>query len=129
MTVDERTILDATLAGSFDLWPPVSPTVLVTTSCGATGGGAIDVRNGGWWVRLTADCWPREAPSLSHPLVQQLSEVFPAVELPTDDDGTCDGSRSEEHVALQAKLRGCAGAVPDRPGKSRRRTLPRWPQG
>ena len=59
---EEKTILDATLAGSFDLWPPVSPNLLVTTSCGATGDGSIDVLKGGWWVRLTTDCWPREAP-------------------------------------------------------------------
>ena len=85
---DEKTILDATLVGSFDVSPPIAPTLLVTTSCGATGDGTIDVLDDGWWVRLTADCWPREVPSPSNPLVQQLSEVFPAVELHTDDGGT-----------------------------------------
>ena len=81
---DERAILDATLSGSFDLLPPITPTVLATTSCGTTGAGAIDVRRDGWWVQLTADCWPREIPSISDPLVRQLTNVFPTIELHTD---------------------------------------------
>ena len=74
---DEQAILDATLSGSFDLSPPVAPSLLVTTSCGTTGDGAVDVRAGGWWVQLTADCWPREIPSLSNPLVRQLLKGVP----------------------------------------------------
>ena len=74
---DEQAILDATLAGSFNPLPPIAPTLLVTTSCGATGDGAVDVRAGGWWVRLTADCWPKEIPPPTNPLVQQLFEGVP----------------------------------------------------
>ena len=84
---DERTILEATLSGSFDIVPPKSPTVLMTTSCGLTGEGAVDVRADGWWVQLTADSWPREIPSRSDPIVQQLSKVFPAIKLHTDNGG------------------------------------------
>ena len=84
---DEQAILDATLSGSFDHLPPIVPSLLVTTSCGTTGDGAVDVRAGGWWVQLTADCWPREIPPLSNPLVRQLSKLFPAVEPHTDDGG------------------------------------------
>ena len=91
---DEQAILDATLSGSFDLLPPIAPSLLVTTSCGTTGDGAVDVRAGGWWVRLTADCWPREIPSLSNPLVRQLSKVFPAIEPHTDDGGTRKGAEA-----------------------------------
>ena len=76
---DEQTILAATLSGSFDLSPPVASTLLVTTSCGTTGDGAIEVRADGWWVRLTSDSWPREIPPLSNSLVRQLSNVFPAI--------------------------------------------------
>ena len=85
---DEQVILDATLAGAFDLLPPIAPSLLVTTSCGITGDGAVDVLAGGWWVQLTADCWPREIPSLSNPLVQQLSKVYAAVDHQTEEDGT-----------------------------------------
>ena len=85
---DEHAILDAALAGSFELSPPIAPTLLVTTSCGARGDGAVDVVENGWWVRLTSDCWPREVPSHENPLVQQLSKVFPAVELGADDGST-----------------------------------------
>ena len=74
---DEQAILDATLSGSFELLPPIAPSLLVTTSCGTTGDGAVNVREGGWWVQLTADCWPREVPSLSNPLVRQLSKGVP----------------------------------------------------
>ena len=88
---DEQAILDGTLSGSFGLLPPIAPSLLVTTSCGSTGDGAVDVRAGGWWVRLTADCWPREIPPLSNPLVRQLSKVFPAVEPHTDDGGARNG--------------------------------------
>ena len=73
---DEQAILDATLSGSFVPLPPIAPTLLVTTSCGATGDGAVDVRAGGWWVRLTADCWPKDIPSSSDTLARQLSQVF-----------------------------------------------------
>ena len=81
---DEQVILDAALSGSFDLLPPIAPSLLVTTSCGTTGDGAVEVRAGGWWVQLTADCWPREIPSPSNPLALQLSKVFPTVELHAD---------------------------------------------
>ena len=91
---DEQAILDATLSGSFDLVPPIAPSLLVTTSCGTTGDGAVDVRAGGWWVRLTADCWPREIPSLSNPLVRQLSKVFPAIEPHIDDGCTRKGGEA-----------------------------------
>ncbi len=91
---DEQAILDATLSGSFDLSPPVAPSLLVTTSCGTTGDGAVDVRAGGWWVGLTADCWPREIPSLSNPLVRQLSKVFPAIEPHTGDGSTRKGGEA-----------------------------------
>ena len=92
--VDEQAILDATLSGSFNLSPPVAPGLLVTTSCGTTGDGAVDVRAGGWWVELTVDCWPREIPSLSDPLVRQLSKVFPAIEPHTDDGSTRKGGEA-----------------------------------
>ena len=91
---DEQAILDATLSGSFDLLPPIAPSLLVTTSCGTTGDGAVDVRAGGWWVQLTADCWPREIPPLSNPLVRQLSKVFPAVDPHTDDGGARKGGEA-----------------------------------
>ena len=84
---DEQAILDATLSGSFDVLPPIAPTLLVTTSCGANGDGYVDVRAGGWWVRLTADCWPKKIPSPSNPLVRQLSQVFPAA-APRPVDGS-----------------------------------------
>ena len=93
-TADEQAILDETLSGSFELLPPIAPSLLVTTSCGTTGDGAVDVREGGWWVQLTADCWPKEIPSLSNPLVRQLSKVFPAVESHTDDGGTRKGGEA-----------------------------------
>ena len=92
--VDEQAILDATLSGSFDLLPPIAPSLLVTTSCGTSGDGAVDVRACGWWVQLTADCWPRETPSLSNPLVLQLSKVFPAVEPHTNNGGTGKGGEA-----------------------------------
>ena len=88
--VDERAILDAALSGSFEYSPPIAPTLLVTTSCGAVGDGTIDVRPDGWWVRLTADCWPRKIPSRANPLVIQLSNVFPAVEWDTDGSDTSE---------------------------------------
>ena len=91
---DEQAILDATLSGSFDLSPPVAPSLLVTTSCGTTGDGAVDVRACGWWVGLTADCWPREIPSLSNPLVRQLSKVFPAIEPHIDAGSTRKGGEA-----------------------------------
>ena len=100
---DEQAILDATLSGSFDLVSPIAPTVLATTSSGATGDGTVDVLAGGWWVHLTADCWPREIPSLSNPLVRQLSMLFPAVELHADDGGT-----SESGGATSASSLNCA---------------------
>ena len=85
--VDEQAILDATLSGLFDILPSLVPTLLVTTSCGATGDAEIEMRENGWWVKLTADCWPREVPLFSNQLVQQLSHVFQAVELHTDGGG------------------------------------------
>ena len=91
---DEQTILNATLAGSFDLRQPIAPSLLVTTSCGTSGEGTVDVRESGWWVRLTAECWPREIPPLSNPLVQQLSKVFPAVEPHKADGGAAKGGKT-----------------------------------
>ena len=93
---DEQAILDATLSGSFDLEPPTAPTLLVTTSCGTTGDGAVDVRESGWWVRLTADCWPREIPLRSNPLVRQLSKVFPAVESRADFADAGNGGKTTD---------------------------------
>ena len=81
---DEQAILDATLSGSFDRLVPIARSVVVTTSCGTTGDGAVDVRPDGWWVRLTADSWPRKIPLPSNGLVRQLSKVFPATEPHTD---------------------------------------------
>ena len=92
--VDEQAILAATLSGSFDLVPPIASTLLVTTSCGTTGDGAVEVRADGWWVRLTSDCWPRQIPSLSNSLVRQLSHVFPAVEAHIDEDGNGSGGEA-----------------------------------
>ncbi len=77
---DEQAIFLATLSGSFDILPPIAPTLLVSTSCGATGHGVIQKLDRGWWVRLTADSWPRQRPRRSDPLIQQLSEVFPAID-------------------------------------------------
>ena len=91
---DEQAILDATLSGLFDVLPPIAPSLLVTTSCGTTGDGAVDVRAGGWWVQLTANCWPREIPPLSNPLVRRLSKVFPVVEPRTDDGGDTNGGEA-----------------------------------
>ena len=112
---DEQAILDATLSGSFELLPPIAPSLLVTTSCGTTGDGAVNVREGGWWVQLTADCWPREVPSLSNPLVRQLSKVFPAVESHADDGGTRKGGEatstgSRNSAAGTRDLRESAGS-------------------
>ena len=114
--VDEQAILGATLSGSFDFVPPVARTLLVTTSCGTRGDGVVDVREaeGGWWVQLTSDCWPRETPSLSDPLVQQLSKVFPAVELDTGDGGTREhgeatSTGSPTSGATARRLLGSAG--------------------
>ena len=91
---DEQAILDATLSGSFDLLQPIAPSLLVTTSCGMTGDGTVDVCAGGWWVRLTADCWPREIPSRSNKLVGQLSKAFPAIGLQTGDGHPGDGGEA-----------------------------------
>ena len=85
---DEQAILNATLSGSFVILPPISPSLLVTTSSGTTGDGAIHVREGGWWVQLTGDSWPREIPPPSNPLARQLSKLFPAVVSHMDDGGT-----------------------------------------
>ena len=104
--VDEQAILDATLSGSFDVLPPIAPILLVTTSCGASGDGAVDVRpGGGWWVRLTADCWPKVIPSPSNPLVRQLSQVFPAAA-----PHSVDGSTGKGAVATSTSFQdGAAG--------------------
>ena len=91
---DEQAILGATLAGSFDFRPPLAPSLLVTTSGGTTGKGIVDVRESGWWVRLTAECWPREIPAPSDPLVQQLSQVFPTVEPHTVDGNAAKGAKT-----------------------------------
>ena len=82
---DEQVILDAVLSGSFYFEEPIASTLLVTTSCGAKGEGTVEVRNNGWWVQLTRDCWPREIPTSTNPLIEQLSRVFPAIELCTED--------------------------------------------
>ena len=74
---DEQAILDGTLSGSFDLLPPIAPSLLVTTSCGTIGDGAVDVRAGGWWVQLTADCWPREIPATLEPAGSAAGEGVP----------------------------------------------------
>ena len=97
---DEQAVLDAALSGSFDFVPPIAPTVLVTTSCAAIGDGAVNVRESGWWVELTADCWPREIPPLSNPLVRQLSKVFPAVEPRADDGGNGKGGETTSTTSL-----------------------------
>ena len=110
---DERAILDATLSGSFDLVPPIAPTLLATTSCGITGAGTIDVRADGWWVQLTADCWPREIPSISDPLVRQLSNVFPAIELHTDsgESRTSGEATGTSPSNIAADARGLGGSA------------------
>lgn len=113
---DEQAILDATLSGSFDLLPPIAPSLLVTTSCGTSGDGAVDVREGGWWVQLTADCWPREIPSLTNPLVLQLSKVFPAVAPHTNNgsNGKGEEATSTSSPSSSAGTRGLGeSAVPE----------------
>lgn len=92
-TTDERAILDAALTGSFEYSPPIASTLLVTASCSAVGDGTVDARADGWWVRLTADCWPREIPSRTNPLALQLSNVFPAIEWDSDSS---DARKSDD---------------------------------
>lgn len=110
---DEQAILDATLSRSFNFVPPIARTLLVTTSGGKTGDGVIDFGADGWWVRLTADSWPREIPLISDPLVRQLSNVFPQIERHTDASGTgkraAATSTSPPRIAAGARgLRGSA---------------------
>ena len=94
-TADEQTILNAALSGSFDHLHPIAPSLLVTTSVGTAGDGAIDVCAGGWWVRLTAECWPKEIPPHSNLLVQQLSKVFPAIGRQTGEGFAKDGGEAK----------------------------------
>lgn len=111
---DERVVLDAILSGSFDLLPATAPTLLVTTSCGATGDGVVDVHGDGWWVQLTADSWPRGIPSSLSPVVRQLSQVFPAIELAAGDGDSGEGGEAP-----------CAGS----PGSATGASGPRGPLG
>ncbi len=103
MMADERIILDSTLSGAFNVSPPVAPSLLVTTSCGMTGHGTVDVRESGWWVQLTSDCWPRRVPSGTNSLVGQLSKVFPVVEPHADEEGANrDGDTTSTRTAIDA---------------------------
>lgn len=108
---DEQVVLDAILSGSFDFRPALAPTLLVSTSCGTNGDGAVDVGADGWWVRLTSDSWPREIPSSSNPVVRQLSQVFPAIELYNGAGGT--GAGGAEDGGTEDGGTGGGEAVPD----------------
>ena len=89
---DEQVVLEAILSGSFAALSPPSPALLVTTSCGARGPSRVETRPNGWWVRLTAESWPREIPSFADEAVRQIATIFPAIEAvpspPSDDLGT-----------------------------------------
>ena len=77
---DEQVVLEAILTGSLAPLPPPVPALLVTTSCGATGPARVETRRDGWWVRLTAESWPRESSSPEDEAVAQIATVFPAIE-------------------------------------------------
>ena len=110
---DEQVVLNAVLSGSFDFLPAIAPTLLVTTSCGATGDAVVDVRSDGWWVQLTVDSWPREVPPSSIQLVEQLSQVFPAIEQPTEAGGTGHGVGVRSTVHPDSTQTGPAYPAPD----------------
>ena len=73
---DEQLVLEAILSGSFAFLPPLTSAMLITTSCGATGPTHIETHRRGWWVRLTAESWPRERPSPDDEPVNQITTVF-----------------------------------------------------
>lgn len=75
---DEQVVLDAILSGRFSQAPSLTPTMLVTTSCGGTRHAALEIRDDGWWISLSQESWPQEIPPRSSELVAQVAQVFAA---------------------------------------------------
>lgn len=75
---DEQLVLAAILSGSFSQSPAVAPTLLVTTSTGASGKAAVYVRHDGWWVSLSRESWPAAVADVPQEVTTELSYVFAA---------------------------------------------------
>ena len=73
---EESKILRSLLDGNFTFVKPLASSIVITTSAGDASNGGIKVQERGWWVRLTRQNWPREAPPASNELVKQLSHLF-----------------------------------------------------
>lgn len=95
---DEQLVLEAILSGSFTQSPALAPTLLVTTSTGATGKATVRVRDDGWWVSLSGESWPPSVSDVPQEVATQLSQVFAATkrEIPGERDTSTAGGRGHQ---------------------------------